>query len=215
MTPDIIRGARNLLDMSQAELAEEVGINLQTIRRIESGEDTKASTMEAILRVFAEKGLEITENKIEKIGRKVREYHGRSGFCEFMNDVSKTVGRVGGELCVSNVDEEKFGYWLGEHKDEHKARMAAVNKNYYFKVLVQEGDDYFAGSKYAEYRWIPKEQFGAVPFYVYGDKLAFIIFKENDVDVFVIEQKEITDAQRIQFETQWINAIKPNTEGRL
>ena len=61
LTPAHIRAARALLDITQAELAERVGILKTGLNNIERGNaDPKASTLNAIERCLAEAGIEFS-----------------------------------------------------------------------------------------------------------------------------------------------------------
>ena len=71
-----------------------------------------------------------------------------------------------------------------------------------YKILVREGDTNFVASSYAQYKWLPKEFFSTVPFYVYGDKMAVILF-EVEPTILVFEYTLISEAYRKQFEAMW------------
>ncbi|MCB1557074.1 MAG: hypothetical protein KDJ15_07160, partial [Alphaproteobacteria bacterium] len=77
-----------------------------------------------------------------------------------------------------------------------------------FKILQREGDTYFPAKNYSEYRWIPEKDFLAVPFVVYGDNLAIILFDPEPV-VIVISYPAIAGAYRLQFNVIWDSAMVP------
>lgn len=89
--------------------------------------------------------------------------------------------------------------------------MGALKKQrkFNFRILVKEGDTYFPARAYADYRWISPEYFHTVPFYVYGNKLAIIHFQKGPT-IHVVENKDIADAQRIQFNVFWESAKIPS-----
>lgn len=61
LTAAHIRAARALLDITQAELAERVGISKTGLNNIERGNtDPKASTLSAIERYLTDAGIEFT-----------------------------------------------------------------------------------------------------------------------------------------------------------
>ena len=123
-----------------------------------------------------------------------------------MNLVYETARDKGGEFCVSNVDENLFTQRLGETEDvEYTEQMKSIKGRYSFKILIKEGDTNFVGSDYAEYRWMPKDQFHSVPFYVFGDNLAFLIF-DDQTTIHLINNAEIASAQRTQFDMAWKGA---------
>ena len=78
ITPSQIRGARAMLNLTQAELAARAGISTTGLNNIERGaSDPKASTLSAIQRVLEEAGVEFTNGnepgvKLKSKGRKRR-----------------------------------------------------------------------------------------------------------------------------------------------
>jgi hypothetical protein len=61
--------------------------------------------------------------------------------------------------------------------------------------------------RYAIYKWAPNAQFSDVSLYLYGDKVAFIEFLENDVVVTVVESETVTQSLRKMFEAVWSLAL--------
>lgn len=209
--------ARALLEISQGDLAKLAGVSLTTVSSFENGKTShpKTDILQSLRSALEIEGVEFIEgNGVRMRTSGTVTYHGRDGFIAFFDDVYRTLRRQGGEVCVSNVDEHQFGKWLGDAATAHKERMAAL-KNYHLKSLILEGDDYFAGGRYAEYRWVGKDEFARVPYYAYGEKLAIILFGESKVTVYVIHEKEITDAFRASFNRVWDRAQIPNIPGRL
>lgn len=78
-----------------------------------------------------------------------------------------------------------------------------------FKILLENGDDYFLASGYAEYKWLDPSNFGSVPFYIYGDKTALIMFKDEDVTIYIIKNAEVAESFRRTFTVLWKNACIP------
>lgn len=217
--PSQIRAARGLLDWSQKDLASRAGVSKTTIINIEKGiaplEGLRGDTFHKIQNAFTMESVEFTENQGVRIAPQgIREYHGRQGFVEFMFDVAETTAKMGGELCVSNVDEREFDYWLGDKDPEYVAKMEALD-NFSFKVILRHGDTNFSGSSYIEYRWADKETFDDVPFYVYGNKLAILLFDEANVSAFVINNDRIANAYRKQFALAWERAEIPVITGKV
>src|SRR5690606_19528303 len=108
------------------------------------------------------------------------------------------------------VDDQAFAPLMGNEAAQHVLRMEKA-KHLNFKILQKEGDDYFPARNYAEYRWIPAKDFVAVPFMVYGDKLAIIVLEE-EAKIIVINYPIVAQVYRLQFNALWDNAIKPPAE---
>jgi transcriptional regulator with XRE-family HTH domain len=213
ITASQCRAARALLNWSQPELAQRCGMHVQTVSAYESDVRIPSKrTLEKTTMTFESSGIEFLPH--DGVRRRIRDvitYDGVPGFEAFIADVYQTVKSVGGDICVSNVNEKDFDKhvsWGGA--PHHLKKMAELKKcmDFSFRILVKEGDMYFPASDYAEYRWINSKYFRTVPFYVYGDKLAIINFQKG-ATVHVVESKEIADAQRIQFNLFWESAKIP------
>lgn len=214
--PKEIRAARVYMDWSQDQLAERSGLAVSTIRNIEAGANSPSGkSAQALERAFADYVDFLPDGGFQPKQEKVTVLKGRTGFVEFIWDVHNVVKAVGGDICVSNVDEKDFLDALGEEEAQrYKDAMSELEKNFYFKVLIREDDDYFAAGRYAEYRWVKKEEFSNVPFYVYGDRLAILLFDEEP-SVYILKNRKIADAYRGQFDILWARSQKPTVEGRL
>ncbi len=198
-----IRGARGILNWSQQDLAQRTGISATSIGSIENGITTpRDSTLKTIRKTFENGGIEFIGLEGVKLKNSdVRTYRGQDGFIEFYDDIYATVRDIETEILVSNVDERQFVKILGDYAKTHVERIKALKKVRY-KILVKEGDNYAPGSSYAEYRWIPKELFSSVPFYVYGDNLAIMLF-ENEPSIIVLRYPSIAQAYKVQFFDMW------------
>jgi len=198
-----IRGARGILGWSQQDLAQRTGISATSIGSIENNQTTpRESTLTTIRKTLENSGVEfIGLEGIRQKNNDVQTYRGQDGFIEFYDDIFQTVRDAPAEIFVSNVDERQFVKLLGDFAKTHIERIKAL-KTVRYKILVREGDNYMPGSSYAEYRWIPSELFASVPFYVYGNKLAIMIF-DNEPSVIVLRYPSIAQAYRIQFMDMW------------
>ncbi len=207
-TPSQIRAACGLLGWNGSDLAEKLSISKQMASSYLSGKSNLSSqNLEKMAHIFDLEGIEFTSDEgVKRKSLNTKTYRGQSGFVEFMNLVYETARDKGGEFCVSNVDETIFTQHLGEKEDaEYTEKMKSIKGSYSFKILIKEGDTNFVGSDYATYRWMPKEQFHSVPFYVFGDNLAFLIFGDQTT-IHLINNAEIASAQRTQFDMAWKGA---------
>ena len=204
-----IRGARGVLNWSQQDLAQKTGISATSIGAIENGQTTpRESTLSTIRKTFEGSGIEfIGLEGIRQRSADILVHTGANGFKDFYDDVYETLRVNPGVVYVSNVDEKEFMKFGTEMMQLHSDRIRKLNTASY-KILIREGDTNFVASSYAEYRWIPKEQFTTVPFYIYGHKIAILLFGA-ETKIIVMSYPAVAEAFRIQFETNWQNAKKP------
>ena len=72
------------------------------------------------------------------------------------------------------------------------------------RSLTREGVYPSSTSSYTEYRWISRERFGTIPFYLCGDKLGIVIFQSDPPPkIILIRSSVVADAYRQQFEEMW------------
>ncbi|MEM6780531.1 MAG: helix-turn-helix transcriptional regulator, partial [Pseudomonadota bacterium] len=204
-----IRGARGILDWSQADLSERTGISATSIGSIENGQSTpRASTLDAIRKAFESAGVEfIGLDGVRTKSADIKIWRGTEGYLQYSMDVFETLQRDDREVLQAYVDDSKYADKLEKEAYPHVERMESLQAKK-FKILQKEGDIYFPAKEYAEYRWIPKEQFLPVPFIVYGDKFAIQLF-EPEPTIIVNSYPMVADAYRIQFEALWENSIIP------
>lgn len=211
ISPAQCRAARALLNWSQPELAERCDIHVQTISNFEkeSGSPSK-TTLEKISLVFESANiLFIDQDGVRLKTSSLTHYAGQAGYHEFYEDIYKTTRDNGGDIYVTNVDEILFTDWLGPNNTrQHKRRMKELwnEKPFTFHILIEEDDTHFAITEIAQYKWTQKSRFADIPFYIYGQKLAIILFEDSDVNVYVINNAKIAEAYRRQFKVLWDQA---------
>lgn len=206
LTIEQIRAARALLDWSQSDLADHASLSQTGIARIENGTNKPNSkTLEKIMTAFDNADIEfIGTTGVKKRTGEIRTLRGKDGFIAFMDDVYKSTLKTNSEICVYNVDEKNWIKWMGEEAYKaHSERMKAVQPDVTFRILIEEGDLFFIANEFAEYRWFPKELFSAQSFYAYGEKLAFIHFYEDDVQIMILSEREFAQGFRVLFDIAW------------
>ncbi len=212
-----IRGARGILNWSQQDLAQRTGISATSIGAIENGQTTpRASTLETIRKTLENAGMEFLGlDGVRSRNSDVRVFTGQQGYLDFFNDVYETLNKTPGLVRASNIDERNFVKWHGEHGSEHLKKMESLKaKKVTYKFLICEGDDFFPASDFAEYKWLPQSQFSTVPFYVYADKLAIILF-DNEPKIILIDYPAVAAAYIKQFDAAWVNAPYPSVAGKM
>jgi DNA-binding XRE family transcriptional regulator len=205
-----IRAARALLDLSQEELAEHAGLTPQAIRRIEDGAvQPREGTISDIVRVFNDHGVEFTDNHGVKFAPEgLNVLNGPNGLSQFLDGVYEYLQRHGGEVMVTGVLDHQWTKHGGEHiVSVHIPRMTklcAERKDITVYSLCPEGTRKFDYDGYTQYRSQPRELFESVPFYVYGDNLAIIVFQSDPPPkIILIRSKVVAEAYRKQFKQLW------------
>ncbi len=203
-----VKMARANLGWTQAELAKQSKVAKDTVNNLENGATLQMETLNKIVNTIELHGLEFTENNGVQDRQGFQVYEGKTGFLDFYEDVYHTLKASEDRLVyVSNVDERQFVAWQGDQLNEHIERVKKLKAQY--KILIQHGDTYFPAEAYAEYRWISPEAFQSIPTYLYGHKVAYIVFGHKP-QIFILNVEEITDLHRRQFEAFWKSAEKPN-----
>jgi transcriptional regulator with XRE-family HTH domain len=204
-----IRAARSLLDWDATTLAEKAGLTRETVSRIETDTvQAQERSMAKIAKTFRENGVEFLD--FEGVRRRpdnIHVYSGREGLIALMEDVY-TACQLGiaGDIVMSGISEDDFQKYLGEYDQEYLKKMSALPP-IHMRHLIAEDDYNVVSSAYSQYRWVARSQFKAVPFYVYADKLAIILFSAVPAPkIFVIHSAEVAEAYRSQFEGMWHSA---------
>lgn len=201
-----IKAVRSYLEQDQKTFAEGSDIAISTLRKIEQGMHPKENSLAGINRWLDAHGVKLNNNdSYDVIDGQVTIYKGRSGFTDFVKDIFITVKVSGGVVMVDNVSEDVFGYWLGNEEQAHIQRMGSL-KNFKSKILIKQGDKNHVASDYAEYRYVDPKRFGKITYYIYGNKRATIIFEEDDVRVYVMRDKHLTDLYKEEFYEAWERA---------
>lgn len=209
ITADQIRAARALKNWSQTDLAERTGLAVPTIANIELGKQSPGkNTIEKIVATFEVAGIEfLGERGVQKRQQNTQVFRGSKELRKFYDVIYETVRTNSDEILVGNVDERDFVQHMDSATLElHVDRMLELNCHY--KILLCEGDYFFPVSSYAEYRWLSKEEFSSIPFYVFAGKLAIILFLDEPL-VFLLDDEKAANIYREKFLEQWKKAKKP------
>lgn len=211
LTIEQIRAARALLDWSQSDLAEYASLSQTGIARIENGTNKPNSkTIEKIMTAFDNADIEfIGTTGVKKRTGEVKTYKGSEGFSFFLDDVYNTAIQFGTsdkpvEVFLSNVVHENWVKWMGADKWKHHTdRMTKDQSVMDVRILVKDGDMNFPASDYSKYKWMPETLFNDKSFYSYHDKLAFLNFMEDDVEIMIMKHADFAEGYRNLFRVAW------------
>lgn len=213
-----IRAARGLLDWSAVILAKKANLTREAISKIEEEHvQPREGTLNDIIRAFEENGIEFTDNEGVRVKPQgVEVLIGENGLRQFFDHVYEYARKYGGTIVQYGLEEQFLSSLGGEYAAHHRGRMTKlVNERKDIKVLaiVCEGDTNFVCSEYNEYRWIPKEVFSPVLFYVFGESTAIMNFQTIPAPTIILMKfPTITNACRKQFEIYWNMSREPNAK---
>ena len=141
----------------------------------------------------------------------IKTFNDKDGIARLLDDVFETLKYSGGEVYISGIDERKFLEADKKVINEHIERMAYHGISE--RLLAREGDSFFFAGPQSKYRWVPEHLFNPTPVYVYGDKIAMIIWNpeadHENPTVITIKNFALADAHRKQFLFIWDRAIVP------
>jgi transcriptional regulator with XRE-family HTH domain len=210
LTGPQIAAAIALSGMTQEMMAAEAKLGRNTLTQIIKGDGAyREDTMRRIRNVLEVRGIEFTEqNGVRQKSQGVDMLIGSKGLQQFFDSVYEHVRQHGGTIVQFGVDEKQFLDHLGtEFSANYVKRMQKVSderKDIKVKAIICEGETECLAPGYNEYRWISKDIFEAVPFYIYGETLAVMDFQTVPAPTIVLLKfPAITNAYRKQFEAFW------------
>lgn len=209
ITPTQCLMARAGLKLSRSNLADLSGIAAKSIDNFENGKTSLAhKNMKALITTFVSEGIEFIGETGVNIPKDyvTKTLTGANGFKEFLDDVYNTV-KNGGTINVTNVIDHDFKYWAGDKHQDHVTRMAGI-KNLECKTLCKNGYQDFHASDYTNYRWLPENETGETPFYMYGQKLAILTLRPEPI-IIIINVPGVVDTFRIKFDALWEKSLEP------
>lgn len=213
-----MRAARALLNLSQEDVAQTVGIAANTLSKIEQAKtDPHASSIDLIQTFYESRGIEFTSGEgVRKRVAQIVEHKGAEGFRAFMDDVYNNIKEHGGIVCAHDVRPDYWMKWLGKDWLEfHSDRMLKIEKDYKVRITIRHDDHNLLGSRHAEYRWLPEGMWNDQSFYSYGDKLALMVFQPDDIHIRVICSQQFAEGFRALFNLAWESIPPiPNVEQR-
>jgi len=149
----------------------------------------------------------------QKEDTKVEIFKGKRIANVIYKDVQKTLLDKKGEVLITGIDERKF---IDVDEIALQQHIKTLEKlGFTERLLSKEGDVLFVEGKQSKYRWMPNEYFNPTPIYVYGNKLAFLIWGTPNYAI-IIENETLADSYRKQFNLMWKHAKKvPKTKNHV
>ena len=181
-----IRAGRELIGLSQKDLATHLGVSYAKISKAETGETKTGDVLleikgglERLGIVFTKNGVEFSQNHIELI-------EGEGCYLQLLHEVHRTL--------ISSSEKELLIMFASD-----AISPPQVNEQYKFmrrhgitmRQIVKKGDNYIIGPL-NEYRAIPEKYFTNIVTLVYGNCVAQV----NGDETRIIVQKDSKLAER-------------------
>jgi len=197
-----IKGSRGILGWTQDQLAAAARMSRPALNNLERGlTSPHAETLQRIQKALERAGVEFITGgcRLKQETLDVKIFEGKEALFRLYDDMIDTYTGTGGVVHISGVNERKFIEAGGERFSEYLKRFAELG--IVDNLLAREGDTHLVvPAKY--YRWVSEEIFSQVPYMVYGDKYAIILWGPP-VRIILIQNTDIAESYRKQFKAHW------------
>ncbi len=197
-----IKAARALLGWRQSDLARETRLSLPSIKNLERGSSSpKTSTIKTLQNTLTSAGVEFVGNYGVQLQNDIFEmYHFDGDDCitKLTDDVFTMIRGAEDELLIVSIDEKQFEDFAPQDMERYRVNLKKLN--YKERILIPH-EHRFLVSPESSYRWLPAQLIGPVPYFIYGDRYAIIIWKIKRV--VVMRNKSVADSFREQFNGLW------------
>lgn len=203
LTPKLAKAARALLDWQQSDLAEAAGVSLSAVKLYENGgEKTRKGTISALQAALEENGIEFPPSgglrAVEDVTSVVR-YTGPDFISRWNEDIFAACTNPNEEILTSSTDEK---WWY--HPSVREANKAFLQwmetRKIVIHSLIPEGHNVFNLPKKA-YRTLPASMLGKITYCLYGDRIAFVIWKKRQI--VILRNRSVVETFRAQFTHLW------------
>lgn len=208
-----IKGARGILGWSQDELAKAARISRLALNNMERGVTApRNETMQRVRMALEKGGIEFITGgcRMREETLDVKVFEGEDALLRVYDDMIVTFTGTGGVCYISGVEEKKFVEACGDKFEEYMetfVRIGVIDN-----MLAKEGDTNFVEAL-RFYRWVPEEIFLQVPYMIYGDKYAIILWGPP-LKIILIHNAEIAASFLKQFKAHWNRAKIPAIDSR-
>lgn len=181
ITAQQIRAARAFLDWSTADLANQAGLTINGINKIEREHVVPhKETLGTIQQTFENAGIEFLPlSGIKKKDLYVVIWEDNKAYERLLDDIYYEVRDTGGDVITYGLTEARSRPKNSEEKlKNHIKRM--IDAGITERVLVKDGDVNFFGPL-EQYHWINESYFSSDPICVYGNKVALVVWEPQKV----------------------------------
>ncbi len=208
-----IKAARALLEWKQEDLARISGISLAAINKLERNlVSPRQHTLQTLQQSFAQAGVEFIDGPGVRLTHDIFQlqiWDGKTALANLLDDIFNTLkdAPLPRETMLSGLDESRWDEYRNL-VSQHQTRL--VKHDFYQRILICDGDRYLLPHLNAakNYRWIAKTLFAQLPYFIYADKYAMVLWGPP-IRVVVIRSRIVSETFRRQFETNWQNGKIP------
>lgn len=192
----IIQYSRKAQGWTQEQLAQRSGVPYTTLIKVESGA-IKSPSLEVISKLARSLSLSLDELVSPTV------FRGRDALERLFTDILATLREPGEWMGITGVSEKDYL----QHDEKKLKEFISILRERGFKqrLLSSEDETVFLEDDHLEYRAIPKRYFSAVPFYIYGNKVAILIWGEP-LQVIIMQNPHMAEAMRRFFLFVWDQA---------
>ncbi len=187
--------ARNLLEWSQDDLADAVGVKTPTIRSFEQNRvQPKQKNLETIYNVFSDHGIEFLDGEGVRFRQDtITIYDGKDFYLKLLDDVYHTLKEKSGELLYMFIDNSLSS-------QEVINAESRIRKIANVRSMVREGDTHLL-YPLKEYRYISGQHYNNYNVVIFGDKVATML--DNNTKAMVIRDRNQAEIWRNIFNQFW------------
>jgi len=183
--------------LTQEQLAQRAGVPYTTLTKLESGV-IKNPSVQAVSKLARALEISLDSLLVPHV------FAGEDCVLEIWRDVRATALEPGDYMCISGLEEQAY---LDTYREGLLQFIAELKtRGVRQKLLICEGDHTLLEGEHLEYRWIPKGHFNPTPIYVYGSKLAVLIWQPIR-QALILDNELLADAYRKQFLFIWEHAV--------
>ncbi len=213
LTAQLVRAARSLLEWRQQDLAVKSGISLPAINKLERGAvSPRQFTLDILQKTFEREGVEFIEGPGVRLTDNlfnIETHIGKNAPLQMWRDIIASHQEGGGEALLSGLDESRWS--------DYQPEITQVLADYQrlgitYRALLCDGDrNFHPGLDVRKhYRWISKALFTQLPYYVYKNKVAFVMWG-RPLRVVILTHSIMADTFRRQFEMNWAGGKIPKS----
>ena len=200
-----IAAARQLLEWSQADLAEKAGVSKPSIIRMEKDLfSVKDDSRRSVEQAFDDHNIEFIDGGARINQKIVTIIEGDDCYLRLLDDAYNTLSSSHGEFLRSGANERKSSSVILEKQ------QAMRNLNIPMRSLIKNGDTFVRGNL-DEYRWVDDQLYVESDVKViYGNKVAYFVKWNDSFRAIVIDDAHIAEENRRIFNYIWSISKKPS-----